>query len=113
MTHLVLLLVLIIAVVSGRRLKGCDEPCPTGNCMYENCKNTPDCVGGACEFKSCEDASCSGGACIFEKSIGGSCAGGGCTFKEPQETLAAGYCTGENCNLDGIPHPSMYDYMSA
>jgi len=35
-----------------------------------------------------------------------------CTFVNPPETLQHGYCDGENCNIEGKPHPTLSGYLS-
>ncbi len=35
-----------------------------------------------------------------------------CYFINPEDVLEHGYCNGENCYLDGKPHPDFTDYLS-
>ena len=124
--------------VDGFR-KPCDYVCHHGACLYENCADA-SCPGGGCTFKNSHNPSCRGGACVFDRCAGAKCEGGrsvaernmrtapthliyplnlptcpsvnSCTFVNPPETLQHGYCDGENCNIDGKPHPTLSGYLS-
>ena len=93
----------------------CGKLCTSGGCAYRDCKEGEAlCPGGGCKFDSCISPSCEGGLCVFEDCINATCEGGACNFIEPRETLKPGYCPGDGCSLDGLPHPKMDDnFLSA
>jgi hypothetical protein len=102
-----------------RTPKSCDHECVHGACSYSGCHSGSDsdyepvsCPGGACRFEDCDDALCSGGGCEYVRCNGGRCDGGGCNFIHPKNTLAAGYCNGESCKLNGKDHPNFRHYLS-
>ena len=104
---------MFISFSYGSIQRDCTENiCLEGGCIYENCHNPVDCPGGACFFRNCINSSCSGGACKFDFCQLATCGGGGCSFLNPMSTLVDGYCLGENCDLDGVPHPVFSDYLS-
>lgn len=122
MLTLVLFLLCLVPLISHRHdpsdlvriLTDCDEPCYRGACEYRDCEDTSPiyCPGGLCLFVNCNYPTCSGGACVFKESFGATCAGGSCSFIEPRDTLSHGYCTGDNCDLHGDPHPSFDGHLS-
>ena len=95
-----------------RVLKHCSHSCKGGSCRYENCKNSVDCPGGLCYFKSCSAPACRGGGCTFYNSTQATCNGGKCLFLSPRDTLADGYCEGRGCFLERAPHPLVENYVS-
>ncbi|OQR81648.1 hypothetical protein THRCLA_23329 [Thraustotheca clavata] len=82
--------------------------CPHGGCLFENCKLSVSCTGGACEFKECVNPICQGGLCTFIASNGAKCPGGVCAFVDVKESFEEDYCTGGTCTLNDKPHPSSF-----
>jgi hypothetical protein len=101
----------LVERVAGKAT-ACGETCARGACKFTDCKEPSFCPGGACTFKNCVSPTCEGGSCIFDSCSLATCEGGACTYKNHKETLLAGYCPGESCNLEGIPHPTMANLIS-
>ena len=95
----------------------CDTVCSSGACKFVDCNDdeiVAKCPGGGCHFERCSKPSCEGGNCVFIDCTMAVCDGGACNFIEPKESLRSGYCPGDSCTLDGIPHPNMAsgDFLS-
>lgn len=93
----------------------CEKACIGGACIYSDCVDVQaTCPGGACKFLRSKGPSCTGGGCHFVECSHATCEGGSCNFENPQNSLKYGYCNGENCYLDGEPHPTFqHGYLSS
>ena len=102
------------------------EDCRTGRCVYKNCRNSVNCLGGLCNFQNCivslsplrrevyffksnrvcpfpQDPLCKGGMCIFKDCTNPTCQGGLCRFFRTKTTLSTGYCRGGGCMIESEP----------
>ena len=60
MRRLVLMLV-VAAVRAARRPfvpKECGDVCHHGKCLFQGCRDAPNCPGGMCRFEDCAAPSC-------------------------------------------------------
>ena len=76
------------------------EDCTVGRCVYKNCENSIDCLGGICSFDNCINPRCKGGMCIFKNCTNPTCSGGLCRFYSTKTTLGEGYCVGGGCMIE-------------
>lgn len=76
--------------------------CRTGRCSFADCREPVECGGGRCVFERCFRPSCRGGGCTFLSCAAPTCRGGQCNFVNPTTTLKRGFCSGGNCELDGV-----------
>ena len=78
-------LLLLTAVRAARRPfvpKECGDVCHHGKCLFQGCRDAPNCPGGMCRFEDCVSPSCEGGACIFVRCVDPTCPGGSCKFED-------------------------------
>ena len=104
-------LLLLTAVRAARRPfvpKECGDVCHHGKCLFQGCRDAPNCPGGMCRFEDCVSPSCEGGACIFVRCVDPTCPGGSCKFEDLQSTLTDGYCDGGSCTVNGRDWPSTF-----
>lgn len=83
----------------GPKMVFCDD-CHVGRCVYKNCENSVNCLGGLCSFDNCLNPKCRGGMCIFKNCTNPTCAGGLCRFYSTKTTLGEGYCSGGGCMIE-------------
>jgi hypothetical protein len=76
--------------------------CVPGGCRYLGCSQHVECRGGGCYFETCTKPACRGGGCTFASCSDPGCNGGGCSFLESRTLLAAGFCVGGGCDIDGF-----------
>ena len=101
----------LVAVRAARRPfvpKECGDVCHHGKCLFQGCRDAPNCPGGMCRFEDCVSPSCEGGACIFVRCVDPTCPGGSCKFEDLQSTLTDGYCDGGSCTVNGRDWPSSF-----
>ena len=81
----------------------CGLPCPGGRCYFEDCEEGPSCKGGLCHFVRCKNPTCDGGACLFDECHHPTCKGGVCTLRKTATLIGDGYCSGGQCDVEGVP----------
>ncbi len=84
---------------AGPKMVFCED-CEVGRCVYKNCENSVNCLGGICSFDNCINPKCRGGMCIFKNCTNPTCSGGLCRFYTTKSTLGEGYCAGGGCMIE-------------